>query len=52
LVELARRADPDLKIIVVSGYADVPIGAVLDVPRLAKPFTDAELAAAIAAATD
>jgi PAS domain S-box-containing protein len=50
LVERARQTDRDLRIIVVSGYADVPTGAVLDVPRLAKPFTDAELAEAIAAA--
>jgi CheY-like chemotaxis protein len=49
LIERAREAKPGLKVIVVSGYADVPEGAVLDVPRLAKPFTDAELAEAIAA---
>ena len=52
LIDRARQADPGLKVIVVSGYADVPEGAVLDVPRLAKPFTDAELAEAIAAAAD
>jgi PAS domain S-box-containing protein len=52
LAEQARQANPDLKVIVVSGYADVPAGAVLDVPRLAKPFTDAELAEAIAATMD
>ena len=52
LVERARQGQPDLKVIVVSGYADVPEGAVLDVPRLAKPFSDAELAEAIAAAAD
>jgi PAS domain S-box-containing protein len=52
LVERARQAHPGLKVIVVSGYADVPEGQVLDAPRLAKPFTDAELAEAIAAAAD
>jgi PAS domain S-box-containing protein len=52
LIDRARQTHPDLKVIVVSGYADVPEGAVLDVPRLAKPFTDAELAEAIAAAAD
>ena len=51
LIERARQTHTGLKVVVVSGYADVPEGAVLDVPRLAKPFTDAELAEAIAAAT-
>ena len=50
LVERALAADPSLRTVVVSGYADLPEGKVLDVPRLAKPFSDAELAAAIAAA--
>ena len=49
LIERARQTHPGLSVIVVSGYADVPEGAVLNVPRLAKPFTDAELAEAIAA---
>ena len=51
LIDRARHTHPGLRVIVVSGYADVPEGAVLDVPRLAKPFTDSELAEAIAAAT-
>ena len=50
LIDRARQNDPGLRVIVVSGYADMPEGAVIDVPRLAKPFTDAELAEAIAAA--
>jgi len=52
LVENALRRDPKLKIIVLSGYADLPAGQALEVPRLSKPFSDAELAAAIAAAMD
>jgi CheY-like chemotaxis protein len=50
LVDRARAARPGLRAIVVSGYADLAEGAAFDVPRLAKPFTDAELAGAIAAA--
>jgi YesN/AraC family two-component response regulator len=52
LVDRAREANSDLKVIVVSGYADLPEGAALEVPRLSKPFTDAELAEAIAEAVD
>ena len=49
--ELAQKASerhPDLKIIVASGYAELPEGVVRDLPRLRKPFTDRELADAIA----
>lgn len=49
LVEQARKLEPDLKAIILSGYADLPEGVALDIPRLAKPFTDRELAHIIAA---
>lgn len=49
LVEQARQAQPDLKAIIVSGYAELPEGAPLEVPRLAKPFGDADLVHMIAA---
>ena len=52
LVERALEANSDLRVIVASGYADLPDGTTLDVPRLAKPFTDTELAQAIADAAD
>ena len=52
LVHQARQAKPDLKVIVASGYADLPEGTALDVPRLAKPFTEHDLANAIAALAD
>lgn len=52
LVDHALQANSDLRVIVVSGYADLPKGRELEVPRLSKPFTDAELAEAIADATD
>lgn len=43
LVEAARSLQPGLKAIIASGYADLPDGKALLVPRLAKPFTDREL---------
>ena len=49
LVQQALLAKPDLKVIVASGYADLPEGTALDVPRLAKPFSEHDLATAIAA---
>jgi len=52
LVAQARQTRPDLMVIVASGYADLPEGTALDVPRLAKPFTEADLANAIATLTE
>jgi PAS domain S-box-containing protein len=48
LIERARQTLPDLKVIIASGFASVPEGKVLGVPRLAKPFSDRDLAGAIA----
>ncbi|MBT2133453.1 PAS domain S-box protein [Croceibacterium sp. LX-88] len=48
LVEKAIEIRPDLKVIVVSGFADLPEGEELDRPRLSKPFTEFELARTIA----
>ena len=48
LVAQAKEAQPELKAIIVSGYAELPEGAPLEVPRLAKPFGDADLASIIA----
>ena len=52
-VELARRASearPDLPILLVTGYADLPPGG-QKLPRLAKPFSLADLARAVRAVT-
>jgi PAS domain S-box-containing protein len=49
LVEQALQAQPELKAVIVSGYAELPEGAPLEVPRLAKPFSDADLANIIVA---
>ncbi len=48
LIDRAREARPELKAIIASGFASVPEGTAIDVPRLAKPFTDMDLAGAIA----
>ena len=48
LIEKARAVQPDMRVIMVSGYADLPEGKAIDAPRLAKPFTDRDLARALA----
>ena len=48
LIDKARESRPDLKVIIASGFASVPEGKVIGVPRLAKPFADVDLAGAIA----
>ncbi len=44
----AHRIRPDLPVLLVTGYADLPDGTVIDVPRLAKPYTQQQLAMAVA----
>ena len=48
LARILRDLRPDLPILIVSGYAEVAEMAP-DVPRLAKPFRQADLAASVAA---
>ena len=51
--ELAQKAiemQPQLKVVLASGYADLPDGMPKDLPRLSKPFSDSELSDAIEAA--
>lgn len=48
LARAARELQPTLPILVVSGYAEVE-GVAPDLPRLTKPFRNAELAASLAA---
>jgi CheY-like chemotaxis protein len=48
LAREARAFDPALPVLVVSGYADVD-GIAPDLPRLTKPFRNAELAASLLA---
>ena len=50
LAKAVRVLKPDLPILIATGYADLPPGADIDVPRLAKPYNQADLAAHIAKA--
>lgn len=51
LVEAARAARPGLSVVVVTGYAELPQGESIRLPKLAKPFSEQELANVIAALT-
>lgn len=43
LADCARRERPDLPVLLVTGYADLPAGQTNDLPRLAKPYQQSEL---------
>ena len=43
LGKAARRLHPDMPILVASGYAELPAGAGVDLPRLGKPYSQAQL---------
>ncbi|KJV35835.1 response regulator [Luteibacter yeojuensis] len=45
-----REQWPALPVIMATGYADLPAGVQLDLPRLAKPYSQATLADAVARA--
>ena len=47
LIETARRERPELKVLLVTGYSDLPPGTAVGVARLGKPFTQAELQKAV-----
>jgi CheY-like chemotaxis protein len=46
-----ERMQPDLPVVLATGYAELPDGVDPNVPRLAKPFRQAGLAEAIERAT-
>ena len=50
LARALRAKTADLPVLIVSGYADVE-GIAPDLPRLSKPFRNAELAERIASLT-
>jgi two-component SAPR family response regulator len=52
LAEAARVSNPDLPILIATGFADLGSGAPPNLPRIAKPFTQDELARAVADAVD
>lgn len=43
LAKAARALRPHLPILVASGYADLPAGVEIDLPRLGKPYTQQQL---------
>jgi PAS domain S-box-containing protein len=48
LAQAIRKEWPDMPIILATGYAEIPEGAgIVDLPRLGKPFSQAQLAEAI-----
>ena len=51
LAEAIRVEWPRLPIIMATGYAELPPGAAADLPRLAKPFRQEDIARAVEAAT-
>ena len=50
LAEEIRRLRPDMPVVLATGYAELPPGADASFLRLAKPFTQAQLAEAVAMA--
>lgn len=52
LIAAARALRPDVRVALVSGYADLPDGGLADVPRLGKPFDDRDLAALVSASVN
>jgi CheY-like chemotaxis protein len=49
LIEALRARRPALPVILATGYAELPHGVSASIGRLAKPFTQRALAAALAA---
>jgi PAS domain S-box-containing protein len=47
LGKAARELYPNLPILVASGYADLPPGSGIDLPRLGKPYSQSQLASEI-----
>jgi CheY-like chemotaxis protein len=50
LVEAIRLDRPDLPILLATGYAELPPGTGVGIPKLSKPFSQQHLADAVAAA--
>jgi CheY-like chemotaxis protein len=48
LIEAIRAHWPGLPVILATGYTELPGGVKVDVPKIAKPFSERELAAALA----
>ncbi|MGQ2909332.1 MAG: response regulator [Aliihoeflea sp.] len=50
LAKALRTQWPLLPIVMATGYAELPEGNVLNLPKLSKPFTQAQLEEAVATA--
>lgn len=48
LVSAARRMRPDIKVLLATGYTELPGQQALDVPRLEKPYQQDELGRMVA----
>jgi len=48
LIAAIKERWPDLPVILATGYAELPAGAAQEMPKLAKPFSEADLASTIA----
>jgi CheY-like chemotaxis protein len=47
LIAIARGQRPDLPVLLATGYADLPAGLALNVPRLPKPYMQEHLSKAV-----
>lgn len=47
LIEIVRPQHPELPVLLATGYADLPAGKWSDLPRLAKPYQQAQLEAEV-----
>jgi FixJ family two-component response regulator len=47
LAKAVREKVPGMPILIATGYADLPAGTGIDLPRLGNPYTQAQLAAEI-----
>ena len=52
LANAIKACGAHLPMILASGYAEIPLGTELAIPRLAKPFTQRQLAEVIASSTE
>ena len=51
LARAAKEIRPQLRILLASGYAELPLNPAPDFPRIGKPYQQEQLAAAVAEAT-
>jgi PAS domain S-box-containing protein len=47
LAEIVHQVRPDLPVLLATGYTDLPAGKVVNLPRLSKPYQQAQLQAEI-----